>query len=327
VTASATTPALGDTVTVTAPAGFGFQSTSRVTLGGGAPNLFVDVTPTTLRFVVGPNATGTFTVNNVNLGGNPALNTVTLTSATTLTSASAPPLAAVYSSTTPAGGAQISATAPAAYRFRGNVAITIGGVPVLVDSVSADSLKVWFVPAPLSSGTPVFSNVLLSNLLTFNLTNVASTTGVTAGALAPIAGTTSQTTAPSFAAPATGQVLTIYDVGTTLPGAGACPDFGCSGAKFYQITVAATQVVDVDLNWTNNDDLGVYMWTAANCTPASCTAANRLSEADNAGGGAGGHPETRAGLSLAPGTYIFAVVTFDNPAAGPALFRMKITGK
>ena len=326
VTVSNAAPALGDTITVTAPAGFGFQSTSRVTLGGGAPNLFVDVSPNgqTLRFIIGPNSTGTFTVNNAKLGGNAALNTVTLTSAVSVSSPSAPPLAAVYSTTSPAGGAQVTATAPAAYRFRSSVSITIGGVPALVDSVSADSLNVYFVPAPGSSGTPTFSNVLLSNLLTFNLTNVASTTSVTAGALAPIAGTGAQATAPNFAPAASGQTLTIFDVGTVLPGA-ACPDFGCSGAKFYKFTVAAATIVDVNLNWTNNDDLGVYMWLAADCTAVSCDAADAFAAADGFGGGAGGHPENAANVTLAPGTYIFAMVTFNNPAAGPALFRMKVT--
>jgi len=98
VAVSNTAPALGDTVTLTAPALFGFTSASRVTLGGGAPNIFVDVSTdgTTLRFVIGPNSTGPLTVNNVKLGGNASLNTVSLSSGVSVVSASAPPLAAVY---------------------------------------------------------------------------------------------------------------------------------------------------------------------------------------------------------------------------------------
>ena len=65
-------PALGDTVTITAPPGTFFSDSSVVTFNGAAP-VVTDQTETTISFIPMPNIFGPALVSNVGVASNPAV--------------------------------------------------------------------------------------------------------------------------------------------------------------------------------------------------------------------------------------------------------------
>jgi hypothetical protein len=325
VTASNNNPAVGDTVSLTAPAPFGFTANSRVTLTGtGTGNAFVDVSAdhSTLRFIVGPNSNGIATISNVALGGQASLGVMNLTTTAPIVSPPPPPFAATYNTASPTAGQQLVLTAPGGYRLLPTATATIGGKAVIRDSVSADSTKLYFVPQPGTSGAPSVTNAVLDFLLTVPLT-VSATTPVNVGAVTSMTGTNSVGTAPTFALAASGSSVVLVDsgafAGTSLAGFGA--NFP---TRYYKVVVATDITINIRANWNNNDDLGVYIFDAGSCGAGPCDVGDIVDAADNAGGGAAGHPEIQNDIDLPAGTYYFGVVEF-NTTAGPPFFHIRFT--
>jgi hypothetical protein len=325
VAASNNNPAVGDTVSLTAPAPFGFTANSRVTLTGtGTGNAFVDVSAdhSTLRFIVGPNSNGTATISNVALGGVAALGLMPLTTTAPIVSPPPPPFAATYNTATPTAGQQLVLTAPSGYRLLPTSTATIAGKTVIKDSVSADSTKLYFVPQPGTSGAPTVTNAVLSFLRTVPLT-VSATNAVTVGAVTSMTGTASAGTAPTFALAASGGFVVLTDsgafAGTSLAGFGA--NFP---TRYYKVVVGSDITVNLRVNWNNNDDLGVYIFDAGSCGAGPCDVGDIVDAADNLGGGSGGHPEIQNDIDLPAGTYYFAVVEF-NTTTGPPFFQERVT--
>jgi hypothetical protein len=184
------TPALGDTITLTMPAGALFTDSSEVTFAGGPPGDIVSISPDRTQLVVvpGPNTAGAVTVAHTTVSFNEALD-FTITSTGTVTSA--PPLTdlggAALSNPTPALGDTITLTLPATIKVLPVAALppTSIGAPdtigVLADSgfivegamnpravaVSADSSVISFVPAPNSDSVITVRGVVHTRLPQF----------------------------------------------------------------------------------------------------------------------------------------------------------------
>jgi len=184
------TPAWGDTITLTAPAGVLFTDTSEVTFAGGPPGDVVSLSPdrTILTVVPGPNVQGAVTISNTTVTFDESLN-FTVTSNGTVTS---PPLVnlegAVLSNPTPPNGQAITLTLPPGVRVLPVAVLpptSIGSpdnVGLLADSglvvegainpraksvPAADSSVIQFIPAPNSDSFVTVHGVVPSRLPQF----------------------------------------------------------------------------------------------------------------------------------------------------------------
>lgn len=190
------TPALGDTITLTAPAGVLFTAQSVVTFAGGPAGDIVSVSPdqTILTVVPGPNTAGIVTISHTTVSFDPSLD-FTVTSNGTVTSPALLDLAgAVLSTQTPTLGQTVTLTLPPTIKVLPVAALPPGsiGAPdtigVLADSgfivqgatnpravaVSVDSSVISFIPAPNSDSTITVRGVVHQRLPQFPL--ILSTT-------------------------------------------------------------------------------------------------------------------------------------------------------
>jgi hypothetical protein len=190
------TPALGDTITLTAPAGALFTDSSVVTFAGGPQGDIVSVSPdqTILTVVPGPNTAGAVTVSHTTVAFNPGLD-FTIVSTGTVTSPTLLDLTgATLSSATPPLGQTVTLTLPPTIKVLPVAALppTSIGAPdtigVLADSgfiiagatnprdvaVSVDSSVISFVPAPNSDSVITVRGVVHQRLPQFPL--ILSTT-------------------------------------------------------------------------------------------------------------------------------------------------------
>lgn len=316
------TPALGDTVTLTLPANARITETSTITfadptlsavIAGASPD------SNTLFVLLGPGITDQLAiVNDVAFSYLPG-QTFDLQTAAVVTTPAIASVAVNFSTLTPAGGAQITATAPAGFTWlpdgdstaRGLAIAFVGIGNSFIDSVSADSSTVYFVPPPGATGSPVISGIALDFLLGVPLTDVPATTSLTVGP-SPFTGTDNPATAPVLTLPASGGTLTIHDGGPFGGGV-----FAANDSRFYVFTVAAPVTIDMALEWSSTDDLGLFILD--NPITAIIAAAD-----DNGGTGGArgtGQPEVATDITLQPGSYVLSVTTFGS---APAVYEITI---
>ena len=155
------TPLLGDTITLTAPAGVLFTDTSEVTFAGGAPGDIVSLSPdrTVLTVVPGPNTTGAVSVSHTTVSYDETLD-FTITSNGTVTSPTLTDLTgATLSNLTPVLGEVVTLTLPAGVKVRpadvtaDSGLVLEGAINPRAVTVSADSSVITFIPAPNSDST------------------------------------------------------------------------------------------------------------------------------------------------------------------------------
>jgi hypothetical protein len=161
------TPAWGDTITLTAPAGVLFTAESEVTFAGGAPGDIVSLSPdrTVLTVVPGPNTAGAVTITNTTVSYDETLN-FTVTSNGTVTSPPLTSVEGVFSNQNPALGEIVTLTLPAGIRvIPESVSVDSGmvleGAMNPADIVVApDSGSITFVPAPNSDSVLTIHGVV-----------------------------------------------------------------------------------------------------------------------------------------------------------------------
>jgi hypothetical protein len=176
-TISNPTPALGDTISITAPTGTFFTATSVLTFGGAAAQV-VSQDASTITFIPFPNIFGPAVVSDVGVTSNPNL-TFTLATPDTVRTDSIANIGGGVSPTAPALGAPITIVLPPELRVipeslvqsgvgadtipRG---VTIAGNDVrpLNISVSADSTTISLIPPPNSDSTVVVPGVIARRL-------------------------------------------------------------------------------------------------------------------------------------------------------------------
>lgn len=161
------TPAWGDTITLTAPAGVLFTPESEVTFAGGPPGDIVSLSPdgTILTVVPGPNVSGVVTVTHTTVTYDQSLD-FTVTSNGTVTTPTLTEVAGTFSTQTPALGASVTYTLPAGIRVIPATVMAAGGltvagaIPPRNVTVSADSAVITFVPAPNSDSVLIIDGVV-----------------------------------------------------------------------------------------------------------------------------------------------------------------------
>ena len=294
-------PALGESVTLTAPAGFSFTDSSAITVTVGPAPIVTGAAGGTLTFLPGPNTAGKATVTNVVPSYAPALS-LDFTTVDTIGTPIIDSLDAAFSTRTPTSGQQVTITAPAGFTFQPTAAVSVAGTAAIVNARAVDGSTLTFQATPGSTGPVAVDSTFVTSLPQFPLSLAASGGDLVAGPVTAIAGTATTGTAPTFNAPAApGLGVGIFDV-ATFTGPDITGDGGV-GAQYYRINLAAPAT----LNFTIASDNGVPDVDGVLCSDAVCSAPNfALASA--------AHTETGA-VALPAGITWLAVVNFDGGVA------------
>jgi hypothetical protein len=203
-TISDTNPALGDTISITVPAGTFFNESSVLTFGGVAPDV-VSQDATTILFIPFPNTFGPAVVTNVGVTSNPLL-TFTLATPDTVRTDSITTIGADVTPLAPALGGTVTLTLPVELRVipesLGGLQIANAAVAPRDVAVSADSLTITFVPPPNADSFVVVPGVIARRLPQYPL-ELATTARVTTPVVDNVPSTVSSTT------PAGGEAITL----------------------------------------------------------------------------------------------------------------------
>jgi hypothetical protein len=321
-----TAPTLGQTVTLTLPAGLKIIPESLFASGVGADTvlrgLFIannplqplSITPsadsTQITFIPPPNADSFVVVPGVipaSLAAccaGVASYPLTLSTTARVTTPIIDSFPSTASDLTPDIGQEVTLTSTdAAFTIGATASVNAGGLPATVTGQTANSIT--FLPSPGAIGPVIVTGVEIGG---FPL-ELPSTAGeITVPP--PLEGTGDPTTAPAI------------DLNTTVTDAGtfdyAAPifggQFGTFPARLYKVVIPADGDVTVTVNWPTDQDLGAYWFAEDGVTEPG------FNPADN--GGAGAHPETVTN-TMPAGTYILAIVNFGE--GDPPVFTVNVS--
>jgi hypothetical protein len=165
-TISDTQPALGDTISITAPAGTFFTPATTVTFEGALP-FIVSQDASTIVFIPMPNINGPAVLSDVGVTSNPNL-TFSLATTDTIRTDSLVNVGAALSTTTPALAAPVTLTLPAGLRVipesLPSLTIANAAVPPRDVTLSPDSSTITFVPPPNADSFVVVPGVVPQRL-------------------------------------------------------------------------------------------------------------------------------------------------------------------
>jgi hypothetical protein len=321
-TFSTQTPVLGQTVTLTLPAGIRVIPESVVVDSGlvveGATNpveIVVSPDSSAISFVPAPNSDSVVSIRGVVpqvLPQFPQLLSTTLK----ITTPSIDSLAVGFSNTSPAVLEDVTVTAPAGFTFHpDSVGFLWGTLPAVIQSVAPDGSSAVITPLPGSTGHAAVSNVIVTAAPQFRLT-LPATTPLTVPPVVPLEGTESPATAPEVVVPGAGGSTVVTDAGSfDYPAPILGGGFGNFPSRLYKIVVPAAISLTIEIDWPTNQDLGVYYFLADGVTePAFGNPADA--------GGFGASPETSTS-ALAAGTYLLAVVNFG--VGNPPVFQLTLS--
>ena len=311
-------PGIGESITVTPPAGIVFTAGTKVTFDslGPVPHYTVAGDGSSIAMVAGPNSVGPTTFTNVANPANPSF-TFTLKSADTLKSAGVSVFEATADKANAAANEPVTFTGSSSnYKFDVfNSLLFVNGTPALLSSVTADSSSAVVLPRP---GTTGGSSYLLSPLVAgFLLDSLPiSGNGPTVAALgASQAGTDDFGTAPTINAPGVGEAVAFWDgapYGHTSAAA-----LGSASDRLYKLVVPADGSFRFALPYiSDGSDLGIYFYR----DDATHSLITSFFADDLGAGGA-----ESADIDLDAGTYYMAVVHFHYTTAA-SLFGLNIIG-
>jgi hypothetical protein len=286
-------PALNEPVTITAPAGITFSSTSQVRLSDtNAVQPFtvsVAADGSSITFLPSPNIIDqTLIVTDVVSASSPGHLFAPATVAR-LTSPSLTEFDGTVSNLAPNANQPVTVSLNNATVDLANAVVTVGADTAAL--VGATATSVTFLPKPGGTGLVFFSGVVIDSLPQFDLTltnAIADTVHV------GLAGTT-----PGTDAPGTAPTLTIPDPGFAAPFFDAA-DFNASADHFYKLVVTQAGDYTIDLNWDIGSDLDLILCDAAvsNCD-FQAAASNQPEEGI---------------YTLTPGTYFVIAEDFGGDA-------------
>jgi hypothetical protein len=165
-TISDTVPALGDTISITAPAGTFFTESSQLTFEGALP-FIVSQDASTIVFIPGPNTNAPAAVSEVGVTSNPDL-TFNLATIDRVRTDSIVDIGANVTPTSPALGGSVTVTLPAGLRVipESLPSVTVANAPVPSRdvTVSPDSATITFVPPPNADSFVVVPGVIPQRL-------------------------------------------------------------------------------------------------------------------------------------------------------------------
>jgi hypothetical protein len=312
-------PALGDTVTLTAPAGVTFSDTASITFPGAAGEPVItgiSEDHTVLSFLPAPGTDTTGFVSGLDLTFAVGVPVDTLPTSTKLTTPAVTEIPANFSTTGPAVNQEVTVTAPG-FIFLPTSRVTIVPADTLlppdsavVTSVAADGSSLTFVGNPGSTGVPTISGAALTILPQVSLT-LPSTTTVTVGTSIPSFGGSSPAAAPDYPVPAEGFSNKLFAAGS-FTGADISTDGGIGG-QYYKLVVADSGDYTFTVDWDATDpttDIDMEL-----CSDVTCSDGG-----DFLGSGVD-KPETDV-RTLGPGTYYFDVVLFGGGV--PSSFSLRV---
>jgi len=291
-------PALGETVTLTAPPGIQFAQTSTVNFGGTeAVILSVAADGSSIDLVPPPNlAAAQATITDVAATATPGL-TYTPNTVDRITTEAVPSYPGTFSNLAPAVNEPVTLTLTGA-TFDPAFTLLLGaGPPTLLSSTAS---TVTFLPTPGTSALLVVNGIILDALPLFSLSLAAAETdAIVVDATVPtLGGTDSPATAPSLPVPAVGETSSIFDA----------PDFVATADHFYKFDVATAGDYTITMDWTAGSDIDMFLCPAPGAITGACdfTAAT------------GAHPES-ATFTLTPGTFYIVADDFGADAAGTTM--------
>lgn len=297
-TFSNTSPALGEAITLTMPAGTILTATSVITFGGAAANI-ISVAPdgSSVTLFVPPNLAATpATITKVGLTSNPAL-TFTLETTGGVTTPVVDSIPATLSTTTPAANQAVTLTrTDPNFTFLPTAQVSVGAdATPLVFSVAGDGSSITFLPTPGSSGNVSVNGVDVAG---FSLTLPSTTPSITVGPLTEAAGTASPATAPTIPTPAAGEASAFFDL----------PNFGAAADHFYKLVIPSDGDFTITLDWDIGSDIDMFLCPSPGAITGACdfTAAT------------GAHPES-ATFTLTAGTHFVVADDFGADAAGATI--------
>jgi hypothetical protein len=302
-----TTAALGEEVTVTAPATLRFNDNSTVTfdVGGAAVVTNRAADGSSITFLPRPGTTGPARVSNVTMRYAPAVAGQTLRTTNAVTVPAVTSIPATFAASTAL--APVTMTA-AGFKFLPSVTVTFGTRRAWVVSVAADSLSAQVVlPTGVTATAPTLSNAVLAFLPAVALANLPGTTPVTTAATTSWNGANPDASAPTITAAAAGTTVDFYDTGDINYG----PDLLENGGpnKWYKVVLPSAGSRTYTVGWTSTADLDFYLTDEAITTAYVARASTA-------------NPETGSADRPA-GTYWLGTSNFDN-AMYPGIVRIRI---
>jgi len=295
-------PALGDTVSLTLPAGMHFTSASTVTITNGVAVIAgLSADSSQIFLLLGPGIIDqAATVDNLINDFLPG-QTFTLTTTGTVTTPTLTNVLATFSTAAPNLGDTVVVTLPATFRALDNVEISWSGAgPAIVASIAADSGSFKILAPTGATGVATVNNVALSFLLAVPISaptvatlTVSSTLGTTQ------TGTGATGTAPVFTIPVAGGTSGIIDAGAGT--FASCAAIFGDACRLYKFTLPIDRTFSVDATWEDGTDIGIYFMNS--------TATGLVGNGGCDAGGLNGKPETCT-QTLVAGTYFMAVVHF-----------------
>jgi hypothetical protein len=301
-------PTLGQTITITAPAGTGtrFVPQSKVFFADStvlAKQVTLSADSQSISFIAPPNLVqvkpSVTLVMNTKLPQPEFRQTLATDNA--LTTPAVTVFAATASSTTQGPNVPVTLTAGAGFKFSPTATVQVGTLTGITTAVAADSSTLTFLPPPGTSGTVrVTGGVAGGFALPALPTPIA---GFSTTSLAPLAGIDDPATAPTLTVPATGSTNYMYVAGS-FPGADITGDGGISTA-YYKFTTPTTGTMKITAGWPNASDVDLVV-----CSDVGCNA----NPAGGFSGATGKNPEVTTMTNLPAGTYYLAVVLFDGAA-------------
>jgi hypothetical protein len=299
---SSTAPALGEEVTITAPASLSFTDESEVSIPGGGDAVIVSQSADAITFIPIPGSSGPATVTGVILDYAPTLDPRTLETTSSIDVPAVNSIPLQFSATTPLTPVTLTATG---FRFESGFSLSLGGLDAWVESVSGDGTSATVVLPAGQTGNPVVSGVHLSFLESVSLSDIPGAASVTTPTTA-WNGSAPDGAAPTINASAPGTPVTFWDTWINASTSGPGPDFFAGSTKFYRLVIPSGETRTYNVNWTpgpGGADLDVVI--SPTTDPGDATH----------GVLTGNRPEAFS-ATLAPGTYWISIGNwqdFDQP--------------
>ena len=307
-TLSNPTPGLGETVTITAPAGTRFTPETIVR----APDTTAFAQPfvvsvaadgSSLDVILPPNLTDArLNVTNVISDAAPTV-VFSPSLALAVTTPEVPSFTGTTSNLAPAVNEPVTVTLGAGQTFVADAAVIAGTVPPTVTNVTATTLT--FIPNPGTTALPLINGVVLPEVpdIPLSLSSPLTDTIVVSPDVPTDPGAGSAATAPTLVTPALGFASAFFD----KPAWEIDPVFGIPLA-YYELVVTEAGVYHITMDWDIGADIDMFVCPAAGVGDLDCdfTAAT------------GDHPEA-ADFALDPGTYYIVSNDFGEDAAGTTL--------
>lgn len=243
------TPALGEPVTINAPANLSFTDGSTVTFTPGGAAVIVEQTAKAITILPRPGSEGAATVTNVVMDYAPTVSPRTLVSTNTISVPAVTSAPVSFSATTAL--TPVTMTVPG-FVLGSNVSVSVGGMLARVVSVAADGSSAQVILPAGQSGAPVVSNLTLSFLPSVNLTNLPAVASITT-ATTPWNGSAPDGNAPVINAAAPGTAVVLYDtwINTTNGDEG----YWGGPSKWYKLVLPSGGSRTYTVQWNSGADL------------------------------------------------------------------------